>query len=122
MGVLSLVGAPEPEEADADLAAVGGDPAFNAVGEAKNSSTTPVNIVLLLPDGRWQELNLNKLELRAPTAAELGLWSTHLIAASQGKVARPAQKPSQIAGKSSSRDAGPAPGMSPSIAPNRGID
>merc|ERR1712060_513224 len=113
MGVLSLVGAPEPEEADADLAAVGGDPAFNAVGEAKNSSTTPVNIVLLLPDGRWQELNLNKLELRAPTAADLGLWSTHLIAASQGQVARPTQKPQPQHLNRSPRENGL--GISPSI-------
>mmetsp|Transcript_26759 Transcript_26759/g.62407 ORF Transcript_26759/g.62407 Transcript_26759/m.62407 type:complete len:720 (-) Transcript_26759:90-2249(-) len=87
--VLSLVGAPESEETDADLAAAGGV----ATSETANTSptskalvTTPVTIVLLLPDGRWQELNLPKLELRVPTAAELGTWSTHLVAASQGRV------------------------------------
>jgi len=96
---MCLVGAPESEEADADLAAAGGGTG-GAEGErspqaGKAPSTAPVTIVLLLPDGRWQELNLQKLELRVPTAAELGTWSTHLIAASQGRVARPpALKPS----------------------------
>jgi len=98
--VLSLVGAPELEEAEADLAAAGAGGA-GAEGERASSpsravaNTTPVAIVLLLPDGRWQEFNLPKLELRVPTAAELYMWSTHLIAASHGRVARPAvAKPS----------------------------
>lgn len=92
--IMSLVGAPESEETEADLAGVGGNTGTTSDGDRSPTSnkappTTPVTIVLLLPDGRWQELNLQKLDLRVPTATELGMWSTHLIAASQGRVARP---------------------------------
>jgi len=94
-----LTGVPDPEDQDGDLtAAGGGGPTINDAGGTVNgpNSTafkggTAVTIVLLLPDGRWQELSLPKLELRVPTASELEMWSAHLTAASQGKVMRPAQ-------------------------------
>lgn len=117
--MLTIVGAPEPEEADADVAAAGsGERAAAAAaaavaaadgagagragggGGGQNSNadglagiranTMPVIIVLLLPDGRWQELSLQKLELRVPASAELTSWSVHLSAACQGKVVKPA--------------------------------
>jgi len=98
--VLTLVGAPDPEEGDEDSAGAGaggasgaGDGAHSSMGGATSESggknAQPVVIVLLLPDGRWQELNLPKLELRLPAVAELNMWSTHLIAACQGKIAKP---------------------------------
>jgi len=87
--ILTLTGNPEAEEQDADLAAAGGGgPTINGESTPHGGSKggTPVTIVLLLPDGRWQELNLPKLELRIPTSSELDMWTTHLTAASQGKV------------------------------------
>uniref|UniRef100_A0A7S1Q5N7 SEC7 domain-containing protein n=1 Tax=Alexandrium catenella TaxID=2925 RepID=A0A7S1Q5N7_ALECA len=92
--IMSLVGAPESEDTEADLVAAGGaaapaDGDRSPSASNKAAAQTPVTIVLLLPDGRWQELNLQKLDLRVPTAGELAMWSTHLIAASQGRVARP---------------------------------
>jgi hypothetical protein len=38
----------------------------------------PVSLVLLLPDGRWQELSLPWLELRFPTLEETHTWITKL--------------------------------------------
>lgn len=105
--ILSLVGAPEPDDADADLAAAGGGSSNNAAATADKSGElsgrdtptgagtpggkphAPVIIVLLLPDGRWQELSLAKLDLRLSSNSELETWSNHLTAASQGKVVRP---------------------------------
>lgn len=43
-------------------------------GATPASDTGPITIVLLLPDGRWQELALPKLELRVPTAIGLEMW------------------------------------------------
>eukprot|EP00929_Paragymnodinium_shiwhaense_P104798 TRINITY_DN6950_c0_g2_i2.p1 TRINITY_DN6950_c0_g2~~TRINITY_DN6950_c0_g2_i2.p1 ORF type:complete len:716 (+),score=135.94 TRINITY_DN6950_c0_g2_i2:104-2251(+) len=87
--VLTLVGAPEDDALDGDAA---GQPAQLGadlhLGGALRS-ITPITLVMLLPDGRWQELALNKLELRLPTMHELNMWSTHLIAACSGKVAQP---------------------------------
>lgn len=80
---ISLVGAQEAEDHDADLAAAGGR---SATSESVKSASTPVVIVLLLPDGRWQELSLPKLDLRVQSAPELEMWVAHLTAASQGKV------------------------------------
>mmetsp|Transcript_25285 Transcript_25285/g.57355 ORF Transcript_25285/g.57355 Transcript_25285/m.57355 type:complete len:736 (+) Transcript_25285:52-2259(+) len=80
--ILSLVGAPEPD-ADTDLAAV------TSGGLERSEKTSPIIIVLLLPDGRWQELGLQRLELRVPTSEDLKTWSAHLAAAGKGKVTRP---------------------------------
>lgn len=98
--VLTLVGAVEAEDGDADLAAAGGagqaphDPAtIAATTVAPNAGKIPIAIVLLLPDGRWQELAIPKIELRVPTGAELDMWSSCLTAASQGKTLRPVVKP-----------------------------
>jgi len=102
--ILSLAGAPEIEEQEAELAAVSGDDSPTL----RNTNSAPVAIVLLLPDGRWQELSLQKLDLRLPDATQLSAWSTHLTAASQGRVTRPstpapgAPKP-EIASKHVSR-------------------
>merc|ERR1719265_830699 len=88
--ILTIVGAPEPEENDGDLD-VGG---VHAVGEGSRmthgtqAAMMPLVIVLLLPDGRWQELSLQKLDLRLTSAAELTMWSAHLVAACQGKDVR----------------------------------
>lgn len=91
--VMSLVGAPESDEADADVAAAGGSPAnvskATAAFPPASGRSMPISIVLLLPDGRWQEMNLPKLELRVATREELQLWTMHLTAASQGKVPAP---------------------------------
>jgi len=97
---LTLTGIPEAEDQDADLAAAGGGgPTINNTGDSSptmgqgtggiGKGGTSVTIVLLLPDGRWQELSLPKLELRIPTANELEMWNAHLTAACQGKVMRP---------------------------------
>jgi len=37
-----------------------------------------ITVVHLLPDGRWQELHLTRLELRFPNAAEAEAWAGHL--------------------------------------------
>jgi hypothetical protein len=42
-----------------------------------------IRIVLLLPDGRWQELHVATLELKFLNSEQLTLWSTHLMAACQ---------------------------------------
>lgn len=100
--VITLVGAVEAEDGDADLAAAGGvggtrlahDPAtVAATTAAPDADKIPVTIVLLLPDGRWQEFATPKIELRVPTSAEVDMWVSCLTAASQGKVLRPAAKP-----------------------------
>jgi hypothetical protein len=83
---ISLEGAQDLEDHDADLAAAGGRSSSTAEGK---TMSTPVVIVLLLPDGRWQELNLPKLDLRVQSAAEFEMWIAHLTAASQGKVMKP---------------------------------
>jgi hypothetical protein len=38
----------------------------------------PVSLILLLPDGRWQELSLPKLELRFATLEETHMWVAKL--------------------------------------------
>merc|ERR1719215_2101032 len=99
--IITLAGVPEPDDQDGDLAAAGGGPSANTVngiGDLGRESSagsskgdTPVTIVLLLPDGRWQELSLPQLSIRIPTANELEMWNAHFTAASQGKVMRPSQ-------------------------------
>lgn len=79
--ILILVGAPE-EDAEADFSAAGG----GTPARSSQANATPVGIVLLLPDGRWQELSLPKLELRFPSAQGLAMWQNHIMAGSQGKL------------------------------------
>jgi len=59
-----------------------------STGVASVTNTPPsaankkaITVVLLLPDGRWQEVSLVLLELRMPTLIELGSWRIHLSAA-----------------------------------------
>jgi len=95
---LTLVGASERDDLDGDSSAPAGRPlAGDAAGSPSAAAArmhSPVSIVLLLPDGRWQELAIEKLELRLPTVNELNQWSTHLIAACQGG-SRPKQPPDE---------------------------
>jgi len=92
--IITLTGVAEKEDTE-DLAAAG--PTINSTGEGASSISgqgvgkggAAVVIVLLLPDGRWQELSLPKLDLRIPTAGELDMWVAHLTAASEGKVMKP---------------------------------
>mmetsp|Transcript_99362 Transcript_99362/g.206976 ORF Transcript_99362/g.206976 Transcript_99362/m.206976 type:complete len:755 (-) Transcript_99362:277-2541(-) len=77
--VMTVVGAPEAED---DLDSAAGPVAF----PLPSGRTVPVSIVLLLPDGRWQEMSLPKLDLRLATSEDLQKWTMHLTAASQGKV------------------------------------
>lgn len=51
---------------------------------AEPQRTVPLTIVLLLPDGRWQELKLPQLELQLQSAAELDLWITHFSKNDEG--------------------------------------
>mmetsp|Transcript_73575 Transcript_73575/g.238085 ORF Transcript_73575/g.238085 Transcript_73575/m.238085 type:complete len:812 (-) Transcript_73575:282-2717(-) len=93
--VLTLVGASEPEEScETGLADAGGDGAGGLSNTCREGGMStgqpmPVNIVLLLPDGRWQEMSLPKLELCVPSREDLQMWSMHLMAACQGKVPKP---------------------------------
>lgn len=91
--ILTLTGVPEPEEQDSDLAAAGGGGTNinDITPQGGSKSSAPVVIVLLLPDGRWQELSLPQLAIRIPTPNELEMWNAHLSAASQGKVMKPSQ-------------------------------
>jgi hypothetical protein len=94
---LTLVGAPERDDLDDDLAKRSPGLTSDAPGSPTTGARVhnPVSIVLLLPDGRWQELAIEKLELRLPSVNELNQWSTHLIAACQGgSSSRPKQVPS----------------------------
>jgi len=106
--IITLVGIADPDDVDADLAAAGGVPGGASAAEAAvhaGKGNTHITIVLLLPDGRWQELPLPSLDLRVPTDSELGMWGTHLTAASQGKTMRPSPSktsPSLSKGKESS--------------------
>eukprot|EP00931_Biecheleriopsis_adriatica_P042299 TRINITY_DN24112_c0_g2_i2.p1 TRINITY_DN24112_c0_g2~~TRINITY_DN24112_c0_g2_i2.p1 ORF type:complete len:715 (-),score=153.46 TRINITY_DN24112_c0_g2_i2:99-2204(-) len=91
--ILTLVGAPEQEEGDGgtqDFGGSAGAERSSGTGSSEriNGAGTPVTIVLLLPDGRWQELSLPKLELRLPSASGLTMWSNHIMAGSQGKLNR----------------------------------
>mmetsp|Transcript_45881 Transcript_45881/g.109253 ORF Transcript_45881/g.109253 Transcript_45881/m.109253 type:complete len:758 (+) Transcript_45881:142-2415(+) len=57
--------------------------AADSAGGALQSSAggapvPPITIVVLLPDGRWQELCLGKLELRVPKVSDLDAWSMTL--------------------------------------------
>jgi hypothetical protein len=103
--ILTLTGVPEPEEHDADLAAAGGINHANASPADSIKSGSPVVIVLLLPDGRWQELSLPKLDLKIQSTAELEMWTAHLTAASQGKIMKPSS--SKIASPRSSSNKAP---------------
>mmetsp|Transcript_108520 Transcript_108520/g.242022 ORF Transcript_108520/g.242022 Transcript_108520/m.242022 type:complete len:741 (-) Transcript_108520:71-2293(-) len=76
--VLSLVSAPEADS-DADLDRAGGARSRSPSPEAvQGGPPSTITIVLLLPDGRWQELGLQQLELRFPSLQELKIWSSHL--------------------------------------------
>eukprot|EP00913_Durusdinium_trenchii_P034431 g32212.t1 len=64
---LTLVGALDPEEPDtADF----------TVHRRDANGISPVGIVLLLPDGRWQDLSMPKLDLRFPSAESLKMLGT----------------------------------------------
>jgi len=85
--ILTIIGTPEPEEADVAAAGAGKVSTNSSAGNGVGAGTdhgSKVVIVLLLPDGRWQELPLPKLELRVPSASELNFWSSHLASACQG--------------------------------------
>jgi len=89
--ILTLAGAPDLEDDPGD----GVPPAISMHGASQSDvgascadassarSTAPVSVVLLLPDGRWQELTLPKLELRLPGPVELQTWSMHLMPGSR---------------------------------------
>jgi len=83
--ILTIVGTPDPSEQE------GAAERQEPVGPCNEpvANAPPVVIVLLLPDGRWQELNIQKLELKFPSVPELNQWSSHLCAACQGNVVRP---------------------------------
>lgn len=96
--ILTLVGAPEPDEGDA--AEAGNSTASTSDRpsvRSQEAASTPVAIVLLLPDGRWQELSLPKLELRLPSSSGLTMWSNHIAAGGQGKLTSGLQKHTQRA-------------------------
>lgn len=81
---LALVGTLDPEEPDtADFTVARRDP----------NGVSPVGIVLMLPDGRWQELSMPKLDLRFPSAESLKMWANHIMAGGQGKQSRPSTTP-----------------------------
>jgi len=81
---LTLVGTLDPEESDAaDFTVARRDP----------NGVSPVGIVLMLPDGRWQELSMPKLDLRFPSAESLKMWANHIMAGGQGKQSRPSTTP-----------------------------
>jgi len=46
-----------------------------------NDLFMPIKVVLLLPDGRWQELSVTKLDLSFSTAAAYDGWVSHIKAA-----------------------------------------
>ncbi|CAJ1329925.1 unnamed protein product [Effrenium voratum] len=75
---LTLVGVPDPEDPEPD---------FAGQRPRAEPGASPVGIVLLLPDGRWQELSMPKLDLRFPSAESLRMWSNHIMAGGQGKLA-----------------------------------
>jgi len=47
-------------------------------GVGAKNKTLPVSVVLLLPDGRWRELHVEKLELKVATPEELQKWRGNL--------------------------------------------
>jgi len=95
---LCLAGIPEQDDADADLAAAGGTSHAGSDAHALSGTQVTITIVLLLPDGRWQELSLPKLELCFATSAELKMWSDHIAATSDaGRSTRSTTKSSGIA-------------------------
>lgn len=92
---VTLVG-PPPEldvDLDSDLAATSVKISRQTsvsvpVTIAKDSSKPPLTIVLLLPDGRWQELALNRLEFRVLDNKELHMWSEKFLAATERDAVR----------------------------------
>ncbi|CAE7535252.1 secG [Symbiodinium sp. CCMP2592] len=86
---LTLVGVADPEDPDADFVAGGAAPSRRSRPGEPGSGSAPVGIVLLLPDGRWQEMSMPKLDLRFPSAESLKMWSNQIMAGSQGRTSRP---------------------------------
>eukprot|EP00928_Gymnodinium_smaydae_P070510 TRINITY_DN54328_c0_g1_i1.p1 TRINITY_DN54328_c0_g1~~TRINITY_DN54328_c0_g1_i1.p1 ORF type:complete len:718 (+),score=118.74 TRINITY_DN54328_c0_g1_i1:56-2155(+) len=80
---LTLVGSPDADD-DAGADGTAAAASANGAGADGSKGTAPVCIVLLLPDGRWQELSLQRLEFRFSVAGELLTWSNHLVAATRG--------------------------------------
>mmetsp|Transcript_47965 Transcript_47965/g.86543 ORF Transcript_47965/g.86543 Transcript_47965/m.86543 type:complete len:406 (-) Transcript_47965:195-1412(-) len=98
--VLTLFGGADPDDPDPEYA--GGSTTAGTsdrTSERSRTVSSPVTIVILLPDGRWQELSLPKLELRLPSSAGLAMWSNHIMAGSQGKLQKPTSQkhPQQVA-------------------------
>lgn len=82
--ILTLVGN-ALVDGEGDLAATGNasagtvtslDVAPSVQSPSPGKKGGPVTIVLLLPDGRWQELTLPKLELCVQTPADLQMWNS----------------------------------------------
>lgn len=87
--VVTLVGLASPGTEPGGEVPTRGDPNGQSCGGDSLVPSGPpaaIMLVLLLPDGRWQELNLMKLELRLPTAKELSQWASHFNA-SAGRAA-----------------------------------
>ncbi|CAE7033203.1 unnamed protein product [Symbiodinium natans] len=88
---LTLVGVADPEDHEPDYVTGGAAPSRRSRDRSSEAGggSAPVGIVLLLPDGRWQELSMPKLDLRFPSAESLKMWSNQIMAGSQGRTSRP---------------------------------
>jgi len=77
---LALEGVTDQENAEVDANATRNGRHGTSEPAKVQSPTVPIIIVLLLPDGRWQELSMQRLELRFATLAEMQRWSQQLNA------------------------------------------
>lgn len=81
----TLVRASDKEEKAGGIATPLGVSTITTVEKAApGSGQKPMVIVLLLPDGRWQELSLPKLQLRMRSAAEMEKWRSYIEAVGPG--------------------------------------
>eukprot|EP00929_Paragymnodinium_shiwhaense_P014466 TRINITY_DN122373_c0_g1_i1.p1 TRINITY_DN122373_c0_g1~~TRINITY_DN122373_c0_g1_i1.p1 ORF type:complete len:790 (-),score=158.54 TRINITY_DN122373_c0_g1_i1:249-2618(-) len=48
-------------------------------GEDGFAATTPLNMVFLLPDGRWQVLDVPKFQVQVPDARQVAVWRAALL-------------------------------------------
>merc|ERR550537_145028 len=81
--ILTLVGIPETEE-KSGLATPMGVSTLTANATTSVVQNKRIVVVLLLLDGRWQELKLAQLDLRMPTDAELLSWSQSISSSVEG--------------------------------------